>query len=82
MLAKLYDWLDLALTFAAGKLLPMVVLAAIGILAVQVVLKLVFATLESVRLHLLKHYLVQTMNQQKPMKRIKRMYRRNVKDGT
>ena len=40
MYAKIYDWFDLALTYAAGKLLPMVALTALGVLAIQAALKI------------------------------------------
>ena len=41
MFAKLYDWFDLAITFAASKALPMVLLAVVGVLAIRIAMKLV-----------------------------------------
>lgn len=60
MFAKIYDWFDLALTYAAGKLLPMVALAALGILAIQVVLKLTKKMLEKSKLEKAAHTLIIT----------------------
>lgn len=60
MFARIYDWFDLAVTFAVGKLLPMVILAALGVLAVQVVLKLVKKVLEKSKLEKAAHTLILT----------------------
>jgi len=54
------SWLSLAGTFAAAKLLPMVILAALGVLAVQVVLKLVKKMLEKSKLEKAAHTLIVT----------------------
>jgi len=53
-------WLSLAGTFAVSKLLPMVILAALGVLAVQVVLKLVKKMLEKSKLEKAAHTLIIT----------------------
>ena len=63
MFAKLYDWLDLAGTFLLSKALPMIALAALGILAVQVVLKLVKKMLERSKLEKAAHTLILTASQ-------------------
>lgn len=60
MFAKLYDWFDLVGVFVTGKLLPMVVLAALGILAIQVVQKLVRKGLEKSKLEKAAHTLILT----------------------
>ena len=60
MFAKLYDWLDLTGTFLLSKALPMIALAALGILAVQVVLKLVKKMLEKSKLEKAAHTLIVT----------------------
>ena len=54
------SWLSLAGTFAVTKLLPMVILAALGVLAVQVVLKLVKKMLEKSKLEKAAHTLIVT----------------------
>ena len=54
------SWLSLAGTFALTKLLPMVALAALGILAVQVVLKLTRKMLEKSKLEKAAHTLILT----------------------
>ena len=41
MIAKIVDLFSLIGTFAVTKILPMVILAALGVLAIQMVLKLV-----------------------------------------
>ena len=53
-------WLSVAGTFAATKLLPMVALAALGILAVQVALKLTRKMLEKSKLEKAAHTLILT----------------------
>ncbi len=60
MFAKLYDWLDLAATFAAAKLLPMVILTALGILAIQMAMKLVRKMLEKSKMEKAAHTLILT----------------------
>ena len=60
MLAKIYDWFDLMSTFVTVKLLPMIALAAIGILVVQVVLKLTKKVLEKSKLEKAAHTLILT----------------------
>ena len=60
MFAKLYDLFDLVGAFAAAKLLPMVALAALGILAVQVALKLTKKMLEKSKLEKAAHTLILT----------------------
>ena len=54
------SWLSLAGTFAVSKLLPMVALAAVGVLAIQVVLKLVRKFLEKSKLEKAAHTLIVT----------------------
>ena len=54
------SWLSLAGSFAVAKLLPMVALAALGILAVQVVLKLAKKMLEKSKLEKAAHTLILT----------------------
>lgn len=54
------SWLSLAGTFAVSKLLPMVILAAVGVLAIQVVLKLVKKVLEKSKLEKAAHTLIIT----------------------
>ena len=54
------SWLSLAGTFALTKLLPMVALAALGILAVQVALKLTRKMLEKSKLEKAAHTLILT----------------------
>lgn len=53
-------WLSMAGTFAVAKLLPMVALAALGILVVQIVLKLVRKVLEKSKLEKAAHTLIVT----------------------
>ena len=54
------SWLSLAGTFAVSKLLPMVALAAVGVLAIQLVLKLVRKFLEKSKLEKAAHTLIVT----------------------
>ena len=56
----IWTWLSLAGTFLMSKALPMVALAAIGILVVQVVLKLVKKMLEKSKLEKAAHTLIVT----------------------
>ena len=60
MFANIHDWFDLAVTFAAGKLLPMVILAAVGVLAVRIAMKLVQKCLEKSKLEKAAHTLILT----------------------
>lgn len=60
MFANIYDWFNLAVTFAAGKLLPMVILAVVGVLAVRIVMKLVKQGLEKSKLEKAAHTLILT----------------------
>ena len=60
MFAKIYDWFDLALTYAAGKLLPMVALTALGVLAIQAALKITKKMLEKSKLEKAAHTLLLT----------------------
>ncbi len=60
MFDKIYDWFDLVGTFTVDKLLPMVILAALGILAIQVLLKLVRKVLEKSKLEKAAHTLILT----------------------
>ena len=60
MLAKLYDWFDLVVTFSAEKLLPMVILAVLGILVIQVVLKMARKMLAKSKLEKAAHTLIVT----------------------
>ena len=60
MFAKIYDWFDLALTYAAGKLLPMVALTALGVLAIQAALKITKKMLEKSKLEKAAHTLILT----------------------
>ena len=60
MFAKLYDWFDLAITFAASKALPMVLLAVLGVLAIQLLLKLIKKMLEKSKLEKAAHTLIVT----------------------
>lgn len=63
MIDKILEWLYPAGEFAAKKLLPMVVLAALGILAIQLVLKLVRKFLEKSKLEKAAHTLILTVCQ-------------------
>lgn len=63
MFAKLYDWFDLAITFAASKALPMVLLAVLGVLAIQLLLKLIKKMLEKSKLEKAAHTLIITAAQ-------------------
>ena len=54
------SWLSLAGNFAVSKLLPMVALAAVGVLAIQMVLKLVRKFLEKSKLEKAAHMLIVT----------------------
>ena len=54
------SWLSLAGTIAVSKLLPMVALAAVGVLAIQLVLKLVRKFLEKSKLEKAAHTLIVT----------------------
>lgn len=54
------SWLSLAGTFTFAKLFPMVILAALGVLAIQVVLKLVKKMLEKSKLEKAAHTLIVT----------------------
>ena len=60
MFAKIYDWFDLAITFAASKALPMVLLAVSGVLAIQLLLKLIKKMLEKSKLEKAAHTLIVT----------------------
>lgn len=63
MLAKLYDWFDLVITFSTEKLLPMVILATLGILVIQVVLQMVRKMLAKSKLEKAAHTLIVTVLQ-------------------
>lgn len=63
MFAKIYDWFDLAITFAASKALPMVLLAVSGVLAIQLLLKLIKKMLEKSKLEKAAHTLIVTVCQ-------------------
>ena len=54
------SWVTMAGSFAVAKLLPMVALAALGILAVQVALKLTKKMLEKSKLEKAAHTLILT----------------------
>lgn len=54
------SWLSLAGSFAVAKLLPMIALAALGILAVQVVMKITKKMLEKSKLEKAAHTLILT----------------------
>ena len=56
----IFTWLSLAGSFALSKVLPMIALAALGILVVQVVLKLVKKMLEKSKLEKAAHTLIVT----------------------
>ena len=60
MFAKIYDWFDLALTYAAGKLLPMAALTALGVLAIQAARKITKKMLEKSKLEKAAHTLILT----------------------
>lgn len=60
MFAKLYDWFDLAIAFAASKALPMVLLAVLGVLAIQLLLKLIKKMMEKSKLEKAAHTLIVT----------------------
>ena len=60
MLAKIYDWFSLLGTFTMAKVLPMILLAVLGILAIQVVQKLVRKVLEKSKLEKAAHTLIIT----------------------
>ena len=60
MLEKIGEWFSLLGTFAVSKILPMVVLAALGILAIQIVLKLTKKVLEKSKLEKAAHTLIIT----------------------
>ena len=53
-------WLSMAGTFAVGKLLPMVILAVVGVLAIRIVLNLVRKFLEKSKLEKAAHTLILT----------------------
>lgn len=59
----IFTWLSLAGTFVLSKALPMIALAALGILAVQVVLKLIRKMLEKSKLEKAAHTLIVTASQ-------------------
>ena len=61
MISKIYDWFDLVGTFAAAKLLPMVILTALGILVIQVVTKLVRKVLAKSKLEKAAHVLITSL---------------------
>ena len=63
MIDKILEWVHPAGEFAAQKLLPMVILAALGILAIQLVLKLVRKFLEKSKLEKAAHTLIITVCQ-------------------
>ena len=63
MFAKIYDWFDIVATFTTGKLLPMLILTALGILAIQVVLKMVRKMLNKSKLEKAAHTLIVTVCQ-------------------
>lgn len=56
----IFSWLSLAGTFAVSKLLPMVAVAALGVLAIQMALKLVRKFLEKSKLEKAAHTLIVT----------------------
>ena len=60
MFANLFDWLDLAATFAAAKVLPMVIVTVLGILAIRIVMKLLQKVLEKSKLEKAAHTLILT----------------------
>jgi len=60
MLNLIYEWLYPVGSFAISKLLPMVILAALGVLAIQVALKLVRKFLEKSKLEKAAHTLIVT----------------------
>lgn len=60
MIAKIVDLFSLIGTFAVTKILPMVILAALGVLAIQMVLKLVRKVLEKSKLEKAAHTLILT----------------------
>ena len=60
MIGKIMDLFSLVGTFAVAKILPMVILAAAGVLGIQVVLKLVRKLLEKSKLEKAAHTLILT----------------------
>ena len=60
MFAKIQDWFELIGSFVMAKGLPMVILAVLGILAVQIVLKVVRKVLETSKLEKAAHTLILT----------------------
>ena len=54
------SWLSMAGTFAVAKLLPMVILAVLGVLAIRIVLNLVRKFLEKSKLEKAAHTLILT----------------------
>ena len=54
------SWLSMAATFAVSKLIPMAILAVLGILAIRIVLKLVRTMLEKSKLEKAAHTLILT----------------------
>ena len=54
------SWLSMAATFAVSKLIPMAILAVLGILAIRIVLKLVRTMLEKSKLEKAAHTLIIT----------------------
>ena len=60
MIGKILDWFTPVGQFAVSKLLPMVILAALGVLAIQVALKLVRKILEKSKLEKAAHTLILT----------------------
>ena len=59
-MSAIVTWLSMAGTFVVAKALPMVILAALGILAVQVALKLTKKMLEKSKLEKAAHTLILT----------------------
>ena len=60
MFAKLYDLFDLVSAFAAAKLLPMILLTALGILVIHVAMKLVKKLLVKTNMEKAAHTLILT----------------------
>ena len=60
MIGEIMNWLSVLGTFTVAKILPMVILAALGILAIHVVLKIVKKMLEKSKLEKAAHTLILT----------------------
>ena len=60
MIGKIMDWFSVLGTFTLAKVLPMVILAALGVLAIQAALKITKKMLEKSKLEKAAHTLILT----------------------